>query len=72
MYHRRNGSVCDITGGKYYFKFAYSTGDFWFDLSRVSLRPGAPILKFDTSKDPYFTGDAIPHMTQSQGFTPMW
>ena len=65
-------SVCDITGGKYYFKFAYSTGDFWFDLSRVSLRPGAPILKFDTSKDPYFTGDAIPHMTQSQGFTPMW
>lgn len=65
-------SVCDLTGGKYYFKFAYSTGDFWVDLSRVLLRPGSPILKLDTSKDPYLTGEANSHMVRSKGFTPMW
>lgn len=65
-------SVCDLNGGKYYFKFAYSTGDFWVDLSQVRLHPGAPILKFDTARNPYFTGDATSHMTKSTGFTPMW
>ncbi len=65
-------SVADATGGKYYFKFADSTGDFWIDLGRLRLNPGAPILKFDTTKHPGFTGCANDLLEKSNGFTPMW
>lgn len=65
-------SVSDATGGKYYFKFAQSTGDFWIDLGRLRLNPGAPILKFDTARNVGFTGCANERLETSPGFTPMW
>lgn len=65
-------SVCDLTGGRYYFKFADSTGDFWVDLGRLRLHPGAPILKFDTAKHKYLTGEVDKYLEQSPGFKPMW
>lgn len=65
-------SVCDLTGEKYYFKFAYSTGDFWVDMSKLLLEKGAPILKFDTAKHPYMTGDVNRYLERTPGFKPMW
>lgn len=65
-------SVADANGGKYYFHFATSTGDFWIDLGRLRLNPGAPILKLDTARYPRITGCANDYLEKSPGFTPMW
>lgn len=65
-------SIADATGNKYYFKFAYSTGDFWVDMNDLLLTPGAPILKLDTSKDKNLTGCINDKLEISKGFTPMW
>lgn len=65
-------SVSDATGGKYYFKFAESTGDFWIDLGRLRLNPGAPILKLNTAVHKGLTGCANEYLEKTPGFTPMW
>ena len=65
-------SIADITGGKYYFRFADSLGEFWIDLGRLSLKPGSPILKLDTSKHIDLVGCANGHLKKTPGFTPMW
>lgn len=65
-------SIADITGGKYYFRFADSLGDFWIDLGRLNLKPGAPILKLDTSNHIDLMGCANKYLKKNPGFTPMW
>lgn len=65
-------SVADCTGGKYYFHIASAPGDFWIDLGRLELHPGAPILKFDTAKHKGYIGCANKDLEKSNGFTPMW
>ncbi len=65
-------SIADATGGKYYFKFADSTGDMWIDLGRLRLNPGAPILKLDTSVHTDLTGCVNDRLVETRGFTPMW
>ena len=65
-------SIADITGGKYYLKFTDSYGDFWIDLGRLSLTPGSPILKLDTSEHIELYGCANKYLKKSDGFTPMW
>lgn len=65
-------SIADMTGSKYYFKFADSTGFFWVDLSKFNLKPGASIYKLDTSDHSGYTGCINKKMTKSPGFTPMW
>lgn len=65
-------SIADPTTGKYYFKFAVGTGDFWIDLQHLILKPGAPILKLDTVKNEGITGNANKYLKKSSGFTPMW
>ncbi|MCH5220771.1 MAG: linear amide C-N hydrolase [Muribaculaceae bacterium] len=65
-------SVADATGGKYYFKFADETGDFWIDLRQIDLREGASILKFDTVKKHNITGLANQYLEKTAGFTPMY
>ena len=65
-------SVSDLTDRNYYFKFADSYGDFWIDLGRLSLTPGSPILKLDTSEHIELYGCANKYLKKSDGFTPMW
>ena len=64
-------SIADLAG-KYYFRFADSTADFWIDLGRLRLNPGAPILKLDTSDHVILSGCANSHLRKSDGFKPMW
>ena len=65
-------SIADATTGKYYFRFAQNTGDFWIDLGRLRLNPGAPILKLDTAKHAGITGCANEYLEKTPGFTPMY
>lgn len=65
-------SIADATWGKYYFRFAYSTADFWIDLSKVLLNEGAPILKLDTKDYKRLAGCVNSLLKRSEGFTPMW
>lgn len=67
-------SIADLTGGKYYFRFANNQGAFYVDLSLLRLNPGAPILKLDTSGEKRlgFFGNVNNKLVKSEGFTPMW
>ncbi|MDE6278163.1 MAG: linear amide C-N hydrolase [Muribaculaceae bacterium] len=67
-------SFADLTGGKYYFRFANNQGAFYIDLGRLRLNPGAPVLKLDTSAPGRleFFGDVNSHLKKSEPFTPMW
>ena len=65
-------SVADIGTGKYYIKFAQSTGDMWIDMGRLQFNPGAPILKLDTTANIEATGCVNGLLKKSDGFTPMW
>ncbi len=65
-------SISDATGGRYYFKFACSTADFYVDFNKVSLNSGAPILKLDTTNYSDLSGCINELMKTSEGFTPMW
>lgn len=64
-------SIADLSG-KYYFRFADSTADFWIDLGRLRLNPGAPVLKLDTADHSAYSGCANSHLRKSEGFTPIW
>lgn len=65
-------SIADLFNGKYYFRFADSFGNFWIDLGRLRLNPGAPILKLDTSDHTAIMGCANDKLKKTEGFTPMW
>lgn len=65
-------SISDATGGKYYLRFADVPGSVWVDLGRLRLNPGAPILKFDTTRHHQATGCINDLLEHSEGFKPMW
>lgn len=65
-------SMCDLTGGKYYMRFADSTGNMWIDMGRLRFNPGAPVLKIDTSNHFNLIGCVNDKLVQVQPFTPMW
>ncbi len=65
-------SISDATNNRYYFKFAYSTADFWVDLNSLLLNPGDPILKLDTTDYQKLSGCINNQLKVSKGFTPMW
>lgn len=67
-------SFSDITGGKYYFRFADNTGTFYINLRSLDLSPGSSVLKLDTSghdRLEYF-GDITRRLKKAEPFTPMW
>ncbi len=64
-------SISDATNGRYHFKLATSP-DFYVDLGRLQLRPGAPCLKLDTSDASKFSGCVNSHLKKTEPFSPMW
>lgn len=65
-------SISDATGLKYYFKFADCMSDFYVDLGELLLKPGAPVLKLDTTDHSSFHGNVNHLLKKSSGFNPMW
>jgi len=65
-------SMADLRRLVYYFRFSDTLGNFWLDLSRLNLAPGAPVLKLDTSKQRSMYGCVNDRLRVSGPFTPMW
>lgn len=56
----------------YYFDLVTNPGMFYVDLKKCDLRPGASVMKIDTSKTGDFVGDATGRMFKTKPFTPMY
>lgn len=65
-------SMADLQRLRYYLRFSDTLGNFWVDLSSLSLTPGSPVLKLDTSRNRAFYGCANDRLRASEPFTPMW
>ena len=57
---------------RYYFDIVTNPGYYYVDLKQVDLRPGAPVLKLDTSATSDLVGDAAKRLRKSKPFTPMY
>lgn len=57
---------------RYYFDIVTNPGYYYVDLNKVNLKPGAPVLKLDTSKETQLVGDATKAFKKSAPFTPMY
>lgn len=65
-------SISDLKRKVYYFRFCDTLGNFWIDLSRISLTPGSPALKLDTSRNRAVYGCMNDRLVATAPFTPMW
>lgn len=65
-------SYADIKNRRYFFDIVTNFGIYYIDLSKCDLKPGAPILKLDTSKETHLIGDANSALKIHPGFTPMY
>lgn len=65
-------TFANIRDRLYYFDLATNPGMFYIDLKKCDLRPGAPVLKIDTSKSSGYVGDATRHLFKTKPFTPMY
>ncbi|MCM1292977.1 MAG: linear amide C-N hydrolase [Bacteroides sp.] len=65
-------SFSNIPARRYYFDIVTNLGVYYIDLLKCDLRPGAPVLKFDTSKNTTQVGDITPLLEKTKGFTPMY
>lgn len=65
-------SFSNLRDRTYYFDIVTHLGMFYVDLKKCNLRKGAPILKFDTSRNPDAIGDITARMERNPGFVPMY
>lgn len=65
-------SYANLRDKLYYFDYATNLGIFYIDLKKCDLRPGASVMKLDTSKRADFAGDATPLLKKHAPFTPMY
>lgn len=67
-------SYADTRDLRYYFDIVTNPGYYYIDLNKVNLKPGAPILKLDTSspESTMLVGDASKALKKNPGFTPMY
>lgn len=65
-------SFANIRDRLYYFDFATNLGVFYIDLKKCDLRPGAPVLRLDTSKHKDYAGDATSLLEKHAPFSPMY
>lgn len=65
-------SYSDLRDRRYYFEIVTNPGYYYIDLTECNLRPGAPIMKLDTSKSTDMTGKANSRLKKHPGFTPMY
>lgn len=65
-------SYANLRDAKYYFDIVTNLGIFYIDLNKCDLRPGAPVLKLDTSNTYDLVGDAAKALVRSKPFTPMY
>ena len=65
-------SFANIPARRYYFDMVTNLGVYYIDLNKCDLRPGASVMKFDTSKNTTQVGDITSQLVKSAPFTPMY
>ncbi|MBD5265957.1 MAG: linear amide C-N hydrolase [Duncaniella sp.] len=65
-------SFANIRDLRYYFDVVTNPGAFYIDLNKCDLRPGASVMKIDTSKSSDFVGDVTSKLFKTKPFTPMY
>lgn len=65
-------SFANIRDLRYYFDVVTNMGAYYVDLKKCDLRPGAPVMKLDTSASSDFVGDVTARMHRANPFTPMY
>lgn len=65
-------SFANIRDLRYYFDVVTNPGAFYIDLNKCDLRPGASVMKIDTSKSSGFVGDVTKKLFKTKPFTPMY
>lgn len=65
-------SFANIRDRRYYFDIVTNNGLYYIDLTKCDLRPGASVMKLDTSKHTDYAGDATRLLERSKPFTPMY
>lgn len=65
-------SFANVRDLRYYFDIVTNMGAFYIDLNQCDLRPGAKIMKLDTSNSSDFLGNVTKKMQKHPGFTPMY
>lgn len=65
-------SFANLRDRLYYFDIVTNLGVVYVDLNKCDLRKGAPVLKFDTSKNTGFVGDITSKLEKSAPFKPMY
>lgn len=65
-------SYADVRDKLYGFELVTNPGYYWIDLKKCDLRPGARVMKLDTSKETTICGEANKYLEKSAPFNPIW
>lgn len=65
-------SFANLRDRLYYFYPVTNYGAYYIDLSKCDLRPGASVMKLDTSKATDYVGDVTSKLVAHAPFTPMY
>lgn len=65
-------SFANLRDRLYYFDIVTNPGIYYIDLKKCDLRPGAPVMKLDTSKSSVMIGDVTDRLKSSEPFKPMY
>ncbi|MCM1152933.1 MAG: linear amide C-N hydrolase [Muribaculum sp.] len=65
-------SYADLRDLVYGFEMVTQPGVLWIDLNKCDLRPGAKVMKLDTSTTTGLCGEANKHLKKSEPFKPMY
>lgn len=65
-------SFSNLRDLRYYFEIVTNPGYYYIDLRKCDLRPGARVMKLDTSRHTQIIGEANSYLEKSPGFTPMY
>lgn len=65
-------SYADLRDLRYYFEMVTDLGLYYIDLGKCDLRPGASVMKLDTSSATDYVGEVNKHLKKSAPFTPMY
>ena len=65
-------SFANLRDRPYYFDIVTNPGIYYIDLKKCDLRPGAPVMKLDTSKSSVMIGDVTDSLKPADPFKPMY
>lgn len=65
-------SFANIRDLRYYFDVVTNPGIYYIDLNKCDFRPGAPVMKIDTSKTSDYVGDVTSKLFKTKPFDPMY